>query len=183
MIRNDSLWMGEGLTSQGRKYGSINHREDHAVTKRIDLLILKYSEPFTPFILTVEDVFGSKRNREPHNHLSTTNYAADVKMYSNSDSLNFRKGSRKQRTRFLYWATRMKQFETIVKIDSNSKDIQLPRKRNFSIQLSRFCVVDIEFSSLSAFEPDWYSLGFWNLEMPQSNTEEFCIKHCGIQRL
>ena len=45
----------------------------------------------------------------------------------------------------------MKQFETIVKIDSNSKDIQLPRKRNISIQLSRFCVVDIEFSSLSAF--------------------------------
>ena len=94
--------MGEGLTSQGRKYGSINHREDHAVTKRIDLLILKYSEPFTPFILTVEDVFGSKRNRESRNHLSTTNYAADVKMYSNSESLNFRKGSRKQRTRFLY---------------------------------------------------------------------------------
>ena len=92
----------------------------------------------------MEDVFGSKRNRESHNHLSTTNYAADVKMYSNSENLNFRKGSRKQRTRFMYWATRMKQFETIVKIDSNSKDIQLPRKRNFSIQLSRFCVVDIE---------------------------------------
>lgn len=67
----------------------INYREDYVVIKRIDLLILKYFEFFMFFILIVEDVFGFKCNCELYNYFFIINYVVDVKMYFNSESLNF----------------------------------------------------------------------------------------------